>query len=95
MKSIYFFLIVNICSSLFSKAQTNQLDFQAHHKDDITVLEYSPDGKYIVSGSWDESIIIQRNDSSQEVVQRIHDNKGAITSISFRRDGFHMITGEL
>lgn len=70
--------------SLFSKAQTNQLDFQAHHKDDITVLEYSPDGKYIVSGSWDESIIIQRNDSSQEVVQRIHDNKGAITSISFR-----------
>ena len=93
MKSIYFFLIVNICLSLFSKAQTNQLDFQAHHKDDITVLEYSPDGKYIVSGSWDESIIIQRNDSSQEVVQRIHDNKGAITSISFRRDGFHMITG--
>tara|TARA_B100001093_G_scaffold75531_1_gene66354 strand:+ start:74 stop:1261 length:1188 start_codon:yes stop_codon:yes gene_type:complete len=93
MKSFYFFLIFNICLSLFTNAQTNQFDFQAHHKDDITVIEYSPDGKYIISGSWDESIIIQRNDSTKEVVQRIHDNKGAITSISFRRDGYHMITG--
>tara|TARA_Y100000385_G_scaffold149122_1_gene154670 strand:+ start:787 stop:1974 length:1188 start_codon:yes stop_codon:yes gene_type:complete len=93
MRSFYFLVIFFFCLTFTTNAQSDQLEYQAHHKDDITVIEYSPDGRYIVSGSWDESIIIQRNDSTHEVVQQIKDNRGAIRSISFSRDGYHMITG--
>ena len=93
MRSFYFLVIFFFCLTFTTNAQSDQLEYQAHHKDAITVIEYSPDGRYIVSGSWDESIIIQRNDSTLEVVQQIKDNRGAIRSISFSRDGYHMITG--
>lgn len=93
MRSFYFLVIFFFCLTLITNAQSDQLEYQAHHKDDITVIEYSPDGRYIVSGSWDESIIIQRNDSTHEVMQQIQDNRGAIRSISFSRDGYQMITG--
>ena len=93
MRPFYFLVVFFFGLTFTTNAQIDSLEYQAHHKDDITVIEYSPDGKYLVSGSWDESIIIQRNDSNHEVVQRIQDNRGAITSISFSRDGYHMITG--
>ena len=93
MRSFYFLVSFFICITFIANAQIDSLEYQAHHDDDITVIEYSPDGKYLVSGSWDESIIIQKNDSTNEVVQRIRHNRGAITSISFSRDGYRMIAG--
>ena len=93
MRSFYFLVSFFICSTFIANAQIDSLAYQAHHDDDITVIEYSPDGKYLVSGSWDESIIIQKNDSTNEVVQRIRHNRGAVTSISFSRDGYRMIAG--
>lgn len=93
MRSFYFLVSFFICSTFIANAQIDSLEYQAHHDDDITVIEYSPDGKYLVSGSWDESIIIQKNDSTNEVVQRIRHNRGAVTSISFSRDGYRMIAG--
>ena len=93
MRSFYFLVSFFICSTFIANAQIDSLEYQAHHDDDITVIEYSPDGKYLVSGSWDESIIIQKNDSTNEVVQRIRHNRGAVTSISFSWDGYRMIAG--
>ena len=93
MRSFYFLVPFFICNVFIANAQIDSLEYQAHHDDDITVIEYSPDGKYLVSGSWDESIIIQKNDSTHKVVQRIHHYRGAVTSISFSRDGYRMIAG--
>ena len=93
MRSFYFLVSFFICSTFIANAQIDSLEYQAHHDDDITVIEYSPNGKYLVSGSWDESIIIQKNDSTNEVVQRIRHNRGAVTSISFSWDGYRMIAG--
>jgi WD40 repeat protein len=93
MRPFYFLIIFFFCLIFITNAQSDQLEYQAHHKDDITAIEFSPNANYIVSGSWDESIIIQRNDSTHKVMQKIQDNRGAIRSISFSRDGYHMITG--
>lgn len=72
---------------------SNNREYQLHHQDDITTLTYSPDAKYIVTGSWDETVIIQKNDSSRAIMQRIHHHRGAIRSLDFSRDGCQLITG--
>jgi WD40 repeat protein len=74
-------------------AQNMNWEYEANHQDDITTIVFSPDAKYIITGSWDESIIIQKNDSTREIIQQIHKNRGAVKSIAFSRDGYHMLTG--
>lgn len=74
-------------------AQQDSIPYIAHHTDDVIAIAYSPDSKFIVSAGWDESVIIQKNDSNAEVVQILPDFKGAVNTISFSRDGKNLIAG--
>jgi WD40 repeat protein len=82
-------LFISICSY----AQVDSLSYHADHTDDITCITFSPNSKYIITGSWDQSIVIHKNDSTTEIVQTIEGFKGAVNTIAFSRDGFKMIAG--
>ncbi|PCJ64995.1 MAG: hypothetical protein COA58_12050 [Bacteroidetes bacterium] len=85
----YVLFFISICCH----AQLDSLSYFAGHSDDVTCIAFSPDGKYIVTGSWDQSIQIRSNDSFAWVVQQIDDFQGTINTIAFSRDGFRMIAG--
>ena len=79
--------------SIYSHAQVDSIPYHADHTDDITCISFSPNSKYIVTGSWDQSIVIHKNDSLAQVVQTLEGYKGAVNSLAFSRDGFKMIAG--
>lgn len=74
-------------------AQVDSFPYFANHTDDITTIIFSPTSHYVVTGSWDQTIVIQKNDSVGSVAQRIEGYKGAVNSIAFSRDGYRMIAG--
>jgi WD40 repeat protein len=86
---VYFFFLL----ALGAQAQEDSIPYIAHHTDDIVSITYSPDSKFIVSAGWDESVVIQKNDSSAEVVQVLTDFKGAVNSVTFSRDGNKLLAG--
>lgn len=93
MRLFYLFFLFFMLLHSRAYAQNMNWEYEANHQDDITTIVFSPDAKYIITGSWDESIIIQKNDSTREIIQQIHKNRGAVKSIAFSRDGYHMLTG--
>jgi len=38
-------------------SETGEVHLLGRHKGDVTVLEFSPDGKYLLSGGWDRKVI--------------------------------------
>ena len=88
-----FTIIAFLLLSLGSIAQTDSISYFDNHTNDISTIAYSPDAKFIVSAGWDETIVIQSNDSASQVVQVLRDFRGAVNSIAFSRDGTYMIAG--
>ena len=85
--------IALILSIYCVKAQVDTFLYIANHTDDIKALTFSPDGKYVLSGGWDNTLTIQYNDSVGTVAQRIKGYSGAINSIAMSRDGKKLISG--
>ncbi|MCS6814612.1 MAG: WD40 repeat domain-containing protein [Cyanobacteria bacterium] len=56
------------------------------HTDDIPSMAFSPDGKYLISGSWDDSVIVW-NVISRTLVYRSPQNSKRILSVAFSPDG--------
>jgi WD40 repeat protein len=89
MKLLPLFLLL----SFSVLAQDEVSRFVPAHTDDITCLTYSPDGKFIVSGGWDNTVSINRSEGDFENVQNLKEYKGAIKSLAFSRDGYKLIVG--
>lgn len=97
---VSFIAILLVSVQLF--AQNSEPVYFGNQSDDVSSIAYSPDNKFLVSGSWDGSLLIYSNDSSYsffesgkeyDVVQTIQQDQGAINSIAFSRDGFKLIAG--
>ncbi len=86
-------LIILLFAGLSTYAQVDSFTYLANHTDDISSVVFSPDGKYIVTGSWDNTVIIQRNDTTAEIMQVVEDFKGAVKTMAFSRDGHRLIIG--
>jgi WD40 repeat protein len=56
------------------------------HTDTVTALAYSPDGKFLISGSKDQTIRIWDGATGKEV-RRMNGHKAAITSLAVSGDG--------
>ena len=90
MRNIFLILLF---ASFNTLAQVDSFSYFASHTDDISSIAYSPDGKYIVTGSWDNTVIIQKNDTTAELVQTLLDFSGAVKTMAFSRDGHCLIIG--
>lgn len=55
------------------------------HTDFVSSVAFSPDGKKLVSGSWDESIILRDLSTDERIETGFHEN--AVTSVTFSPDG--------
>ena len=55
------------------------------HTDFVSSVAFSPDGKKLVSGSWDESIILWDLSTDERIETGFHEN--AVTSVTFSPDG--------
>lgn len=62
------------------------------HTKDIEALAYSPDGKILVSGGWDNTIKVW-NPESGELMKDFVAHDGAIRCMAFSRDSKMLITG--
>ena len=87
--SIIIFLFIS--TGVF--AQVDSFPYFSNHTNDITNIIFSPDDKYILTSSCDETIVIHRNDSTCDTVQVLRDFKGAVNTMAFSRDGYKLIAG--
>ncbi|MDA8931020.1 hypothetical protein N9J07_06535, partial [Bacteroidia bacterium] len=78
------FLIIALLIGYYTvNAQVDSFPYFANHTDDISTITYSPNGKYVVSGSWDATIAVQTTDRLGTLVHREENYQGAINSIAF------------
>ena len=88
-----FLIIALLIGSYTVNAQVDSFPYFANHTDDISTITYSPNGKYVVSGSWDATIAVQTTDRLGTLVHREENYQGAINSIAFSRDNNWFIAG--
>lgn len=87
-----YYLIFILLSFVTASAQNNPY-FLGEHYNDVTAVSYSPDGQFIVTGSWDGQIYVFVNDSIPEYYISFGDNTRKITSLAFSRDSRKLLAG--
>ncbi|KAJ3796208.1 WD40-repeat-containing domain protein [Lentinula aff. detonsa] len=63
------------------------------HTDYITAVAFSPDGKKIVSGSWDKTIRIWNADTGEAIGNPLQGHSDGVTSVAFSPDGKRIVSG--
>ena len=61
------------------------------HDDIVMSVAFSPDGKYVVSGSWDDTARVWEAATGEEVARMTHDD--AVYSVAFSPDGKYVVSG--
>jgi uncharacterized delta-60 repeat protein len=64
---------------------------QMTHDDGVTSVAFSPDGRYVVSGSYDATARIWEVDTGKEIASMTHDD--GVTSVAFSPDGKYVVSG--
>ncbi|NTU41812.1 MAG: NACHT domain-containing protein [Nitrospirales bacterium] len=75
-------------TSLFSLLPSVQLG----HSSSVTSVAFSPDGKILVTGSWDKTARLWDVASGREI-KTIQAHSGSVTSVTFSPDGKTLVTG--
>ncbi|KAF7966723.1 hypothetical protein HWV62_37265, partial [Athelia sp. TMB] len=63
------------------------------HTENVISVSYSPDGKHIVSGSWDRSICIWDAETGELVVGPLTGHSIPVTSVKYSLDGRYIASG--
>ena len=69
-----------------------EIKFQTGHSDAVTSVSFSPDGKYIASGSWDGTVILWEVESGKEI-RTLTGHTASVNSVSFSPDGKYLASG--
>ncbi|KAI0046384.1 WD40 repeat-like protein [Auriscalpium vulgare] len=63
------------------------------HKDKVVSVALSPDGKRIVSGSYDQTVRIWDTETGQQVGTPLKGHRFEVVSVAFSPDGRHVVSG--
>jgi WD40 repeat protein len=63
------------------------------HTDNIKSVAFSPDGKYVVSGSFDMTISVWDAEQGNIVSGPFEGHTDRVNSVAFSHDGKHIISG--
>ncbi|NCQ97801.1 MAG: hypothetical protein GPJ11_00005, partial [Microcystis aeruginosa L211-101] len=81
--------VTNALQELLNKSERNRLE---GHDSLVNSVNFSPDGKTLVSGSWDKTIKLWNVETGQEIrTLKGHDNY--VTSVNFSPDGKTLVSG--
>ncbi|PWH17201.1 MAG: hypothetical protein DDG60_02865 [Anaerolineae bacterium] len=61
------------------------------HEDNVNSVDFSPDGRYVVSGSGDGTARVWQAQTGAEVTRMMHE--GGVTSVAFSPDGRYVVSG--
>jgi WD40 repeat protein len=64
------------------------------HRDDVKSVAVSPDGKWLASGSQNQTVKIWDLATGKEV-HTLRGHKGAVQSVAFSPDGKQLVSGSL
>jgi WD40 repeat protein len=62
------------------------------HKGVVTSVAVTPDGRYIVSGSFDQTVRVWERDTGKEV-QKLTGHEGVVLSVAVTPDGRYIVSG--
>ena len=65
------------------------------HKNSVFTVQYTPDGRYLVSGSRDAHLKIWDVEKNYELTESIVAHMYAINHVAFRPDGRYFVTGSM
>ena len=71
---------------------TNQLVIRGHTSFVFSVA-FSPDGRHIVSGSWDETVCVWDAQTGAQVGKPLQGHTKPVRSVAFSPDGRHIVSG--
>ena len=70
-----------------------QLAVLKGHINSVTSVAFSPDGKKIVSGSYDQTIRVWDAETGKEIIQPLEGHSGYVNSVAFSPDGKKIVSG--
>ena len=63
------------------------------HIEGVNGVAYSPDGRHVVSGSWDNTIRIWDAETGAAVGEPMKGHTGGVRSVAYSSDGRHVVSG--
>ena len=63
------------------------------HMDGVTSIGLSPDGRHIVSGSYDKTVRVWDAQTGESAIDPLEGHDGYVTSVAFSPDGRHIVSG--
>ncbi len=92
-------LLISILFTLTAASFPNENEpaeryvFLTGHGSVVQAVDYSPNGKYLATGSWDGEINIYSLDSGAKLAQTLYGHEAVVTRLEFSRDSKKLISG--
>ena len=91
MKKLTSFVLIILLYSLFSYAQIEPV-IQMEHSSSVESVAFSPDGKFIASGSYDKTIKLW-NVKTGKLIYTLKGHRDSVLSVAFSPDGKFIASG--
>ena len=79
--------------SALMKAIKHETAILRGHTDAVRTVAFSPDGNWIVSGSWDNTLILWNAKSGKPIGEPMRGHTGVVCAVAFSPDGSRIVSG--